>query len=50
MSIRVLQRPVADKLQEFHQLLGREYEKKIFMSAGQEVIRTVVAQCKDLFI
>lgn len=44
MSIRVLQRPVADKLPEIHQLLGREYEKKIFMSAGQEVIRTVVAQ------
>ena len=45
MSIRVLQRPVVEKLPEVHQLLGREYEKKIFMSAGQEVIRTVVAQC-----
>lgn len=45
MSIRVLQRPVSEKLPEVHQLLGREYEKKIFMSAGQEVIRTVVAQC-----
>ena len=49
MSIRVLQRPIAEKLPEVHQLLGREYEKKIFMSAGQEVIRTVVAQC-NVFI
>ena len=45
ISVRVLQHPIADKLPEIHQLLGREYDKKIFLSVGQEVIRTVVAQC-----
>ena len=45
MSIRVLQHPIIEKLPEIHQVLGRSYEKKIFTSVGQEVIRTVVAQC-----
>lgn len=30
-----------------HQILGRDYEKKVFNSVGQEVLRTVVAQCKN---
>jgi hypothetical protein len=33
-------------LPTIHQLLGRDYEKKVFNSIGQEVLRTIVAQCK----
>ena len=32
---------------EIHQLLGKEYKKKVFNSIGQEILRTVVAQCSD---
>lgn len=45
ISLRVLQHPIWEFLPQIHQLLGREYDKKIFFSIGQEVLRTVVAQC-----
>jgi prohibitin 1 len=45
ISLRVLQNPIWEFLPQIHQLLGREYDKKIFFSIGQEVLRTVVAQC-----
>jgi prohibitin 1 len=35
INLRILQQPVVDKLPEIHQLLGKEYEKKIFNSIGQ---------------
>lgn len=46
ISLRILQQPIPEKLPEIHQLLGKDYEKKIFNSIGQEILRTVVAQCK----
>jgi hypothetical protein len=45
ITVRVLQQPISQFLPQIHQLLGREYDKKIFLSIGQEVLRTVVAQC-----
>lgn len=49
ISLRILQQPIVEKLPEIHQLLGRDYEKKVFNSIGQEILRTIVAQCnKDL--
>lgn len=45
ISLRILQQPIVEKLPEIHQLLGKEYEKKIFKSIGQEILRTIVAQC-----
>ena len=46
ISLRILQQPIVEALPTIHQLLGRDYEKKVFNSIGQEVLRTVVAQCK----
>ena len=40
---------MADDLPQIHQLLGRDYEKKVFNSIGQEVLRTIVAQCTYAF-
>ena len=45
ISLRILQQPVTDKLPDIHQLLGKDYEKKVFNSIGQEILRTIVAQC-----
>lgn len=45
ISLRILQQPVAEKLPDIHQLLGKDYEKKVFNSIGQEILRTIVAQC-----
>lgn len=47
ISLRVLQHPIWEYLPQIHQILGRDYEKKIFFSIGQEVVRTVVAQCTN---
>ena len=47
ISLRILQQPLVDDLPQIHQLLGRDYEKKVFNSVGQEVLRTVVAQCNS---
>lgn len=47
ISLRILQQPIAEALPTIHQLMGRDYDKKIFNSIGQEVLRTVVAQCKS---
>ena len=49
ISLRILQQPMADDLPQIHQLLGRDYEKKVFNSIGQEVLRTIVAQCTYAF-
>jgi prohibitin 1 len=35
ISLRILQQPIAEKLPDIHQLLGRDYEKKVFNSIGQ---------------
>jgi prohibitin 1 len=35
ISLRILQQPVGEKLAEIHQLLGKDYEKKVFNSIGQ---------------
>lgn len=45
ISLRILQQPIAENLPDIHQLLGKDYEKKIFNSIGQEILRTIVAQC-----
>ena len=45
ISLRVLHHAIWEFLPEIHKLLGRDYDKKIFLSIGQEVLRTVVAQC-----
>lgn len=45
ISLRILQQPIAEKLPDIHQLLGKDYEKKVFNSIGQEILRTIVAQC-----
>lgn len=45
ISLRILQQPIIESLPTIHQLLGRDYEKKVFNSIGQEVLRTIVAQC-----
>jgi prohibitin 1 len=47
ISLRILQQPIVEKLPEIHQLLGRDYEKKVFNSIGQEILRTIVAQCNQ---
>lgn len=46
ISLRILQQPIVQALPTIHQLLGRDYERKVFNSIGQEILRTVVAQCK----
>ena len=46
ISLRILQHPIVQALPPIHQLLGRDYERKVFNSIGQEILRTVVAQCK----
>jgi hypothetical protein len=45
IDLRILHQPLAEELPKIHQLLGRDYEKKVFNSIGHEVVRTVVAQC-----
>jgi prohibitin 1 len=45
INLRILQQPIAEALPIIHQLLGRDYDHKVFNSIGQEVLRTVVAQC-----
>ena len=35
ISLRIMQQPVGEKLAEIHQLLGKDYEKKVFNSIGQ---------------
>lgn len=35
ISLRILQQPLTEHLPTIHQLLGRDYEKKIFNSIGQ---------------
>lgn len=45
ISLRILQQPIVEKLPDIHQLLGKDYEKKVFNSIGQEILRTIVAQC-----
>lgn len=48
ISLRILQQPIVQALPTIHQLLGRDYERKVFNSIGQEILRTVVAQCKRM--
>ena len=50
ISLRILQQPIFEALPTIHQLLGRDYEKKVFNSIGQEILRTVVAQCYSILI
>jgi hypothetical protein len=45
IDLRILHEPLIDELPKIHQLLGRDYERKVFNSIGHEVVRTVVAQC-----
>jgi prohibitin 1 len=49
ISLRILQQPNSEHLPTIHQILGRDYDKKVFNSIGQEVLRTIVAQCTFLF-
>lgn len=49
ISLRILQQPITEALPAIHQLLGRDYDHKVFNSIGQEVLRTVVAQCISFF-
>ena len=48
ISLRILQQPIVEALPTIHQLLGKGYESKVFNSIGQEILRTVVAQCTFL--
>lgn len=44
LSLRVLSRPVADRLPEIHQTLGTEFEEKVLPSITNEVLKSVVAK------
>ncbi len=35
ISLRILQQPNSDHLPTIHQILGRDYDKKVFNSIGQ---------------
>ena len=44
ISLRVLSRPVFEKLPEIYQTLGTDYEYRVLPSIGNEVLKAVVAQ------
>lgn len=44
LSLRVLSRPVADKLSEIHQNLGTDFDEKVLPSITNEVLKSVVAK------
>lgn len=44
ISLRVLSRPVFEKLPEIYQNLGTDYEFRVLPSIGNEVLKAVVAQ------
>ncbi|KAF2350845.1 Band 7 domain [Trinorchestia longiramus] len=44
ISIRVLSRPISDKLPEIHQSLGQDFDEKVLPSIINEVLKSVVAK------
>lgn len=44
ISLRVLSRPVSDKLPEIHQTLGTDFDEKVLPSIINEVLKSVVAK------
>ena len=44
ISLRVLSRPMEDKLPYIYQTLGADFDEKVFTSVGNEVLKAVVAQ------
>jgi len=44
LSLRVLSRPVSDKLAEIHQTLGTDFDEKVLPSITNEVLKSVVAK------
>lgn len=44
ISLRVLSRPVVDKLPHIYQTLGPDFDELIFTNLGNEVLKAVVAQ------
>jgi len=44
LSLRVLSRPVADRLPEIHQSLGPDFDEKVLPSITNEVLKSVVAK------
>jgi len=44
LSLRVLARPISDKLPEIHQTLGQDYDEKVLPSITNEVLKSVVAK------
>lgn len=44
LSLRILFRPVEDKLPEILNNLGQDYDEKVLPSIGNEVLKAVVAQ------
>jgi len=44
LSLRVLSRPVSDKLSEIHQTLGTDFDEKVLPSITNEVLKSVVAK------
>jgi len=44
LSLRVLSRPVSEKLPEIHQTLGTDFDEKVLPSITNEVLKSVVAK------
>jgi prohibitin 1 len=44
LSLRILFRPVEEKLPEILNNLGQDYDEKVLPSIGNEVLKAVVAQ------
>jgi len=44
ISLRVLSRPIAEKLPEIHQTLGADFDEKVLPSIINEVLKSVVAK------
>ena len=44
LTLRVLHRPVLDKLSVIYQKLGMDYDERVLPSIGNEVLKAIVAQ------
>jgi len=44
IGLRVLSRPMADKIPEIHQTLGQDFDEKVLPSITNEVLKSVVAK------
>ncbi len=44
ITVRVLYRPMSDKLPELYRFVGKDYDERVLPSVVNEVVKTVVAQ------